>query len=179
MSWFFTADPHFNHTNIIKYCDRPFKTIEEMNESLIGNWNGLVRTDDTTVIAGDLGFGDMRPILQRLNGKKILVIGSHDKRTVEECSDMFESIERLLDLHIYNQHVVVCHYAMRRWPRSHYGSWHMYAHSHGELEPIGKSWDVGVDNNNYYPLSWARIVEIMRTRPDNQDTHRIRLLDSV
>jgi len=56
---------------------------------------------------------------------------------------------------------------LRTWPLSHYNSWHLYGHSHGKLEPIGKSWDIGVDANNYYPVSFARIHDIMQHRPDN------------
>jgi calcineurin-like phosphoesterase family protein len=56
---------------------------------------------------------------------------------------------------------------MRTWARSHYNSWQLYGHSHGKLEPIGKQWDIGVDNNNYYPVSFDQITEIMKTRPDN------------
>jgi calcineurin-like phosphoesterase family protein len=56
---------------------------------------------------------------------------------------------------------------MRVWPRSHYNSWQLYGHSHGRLEPVGKQWDVGVDNNNFYPVSFDQLVEIMKNRPDN------------
>ncbi|KKL16922.1 hypothetical protein LCGC14_2490690, partial [marine sediment metagenome] len=63
-----------------------------------------------------------------------------------------------------NQFIVVCHYAMRRWERSHYGSWQLYGHSHGRLEPIGLQHDVGVDNNNFYPVSLIELVEIMKHR---------------
>jgi calcineurin-like phosphoesterase family protein len=56
---------------------------------------------------------------------------------------------------------------MRVWPRSHYNSWHLFGHSHGKLEPVGKSWDVGVDKNNFIPLSLTQIEKIMEKRPDN------------
>jgi calcineurin-like phosphoesterase family protein len=56
---------------------------------------------------------------------------------------------------------------MRTWHRSHYNSWQLYGHSHGTLEPIGKQWDIGIDNNNYYPLSFEDIEMIMNRRPDN------------
>jgi calcineurin-like phosphoesterase family protein len=55
----------------------------------------------------------------------------------------------------------------------HYGhaniinSWQLYGHSHGKLAPIGKQWDIGVDNNNFYPVSFNKICEIMVDRPDN------------
>ena len=56
---------------------------------------------------------------------------------------------------------------MRVWPRSHYNSWMLYGHSHGMLDPIGKQHDVGVDNNEFYPVSLEQIREIMMGRPDN------------
>jgi calcineurin-like phosphoesterase family protein len=61
----------------------------------------------------------------------------------------------------------VCHYAMRTWARSHYNSYQLHGHSHGRLEPIGKQWDIGVDNNDFYPVSLDGIAEIMSKRPDN------------
>ena len=64
-------------------------------------------------------------------------------------------------------YVVVCHFAMRVWPRSHYNSWQLYGHSHGKLPPIRKQWDIGVDNNDFYQVSFNKIREIMQDRPDN------------
>lgn len=78
-----TSDTHFSHKNIIEYEDRPYKDIEEMNESLILNWNSVVRNTDTVYHLGDFGFGNVsmfKPIVSRLNGKKKLIIGNHDKR---------------------------------------------------------------------------------------------------
>jgi len=70
---------------------------------------------------------------------------------------------------IYEQVVVVCHYAMRVWPKSHYNSWQLYGHSHGRLGGIGKQYDIGVDNNNFYPVSFNEICEIMQNKPDNSN----------
>jgi calcineurin-like phosphoesterase family protein len=64
-------------------------------------------------------------------------------------------------------YIVLCHYAMRVWPRSHYNSIQLHGHSHGRLLPIGKQWDVGVDNNNYHPVPFDQIIEIMSVREDN------------
>jgi calcineurin-like phosphoesterase family protein len=64
-------------------------------------------------------------------------------------------------------HLVLCHYAMRVWPRSHYNSIQLHGHSHGHLLPIGRQWDVGVDNNNYHPVPFDQIIEIMSVREDN------------
>jgi hypothetical protein len=63
--------------------------------------------------------------------------------------------------------ITLCHWCMRVWPKSHYNSWHLYGHSHGKLPSEGKSHDVGVDNNNFYPLSLIEITKIMKYKPDN------------
>lgn len=77
------ADTHFNHENIIKYCNRPFKNAKEMNEYIVKKWNSVVGEKDTVYHLGDLGFGsdeEMQELLNRLNGDKILIKGNHDLR---------------------------------------------------------------------------------------------------
>jgi len=158
--YFFTADQHFGHENIIRFCNRPFGSAEEMDRELIRRHNEVVFPGDTVVHAGDFAFRNARSpqsYLEELNGEHVLVRGSHDRW-------LGESAPSILELIIEGQHLVVCHYAMRRWPRSHHGSWQLYGHSHGQLEPIGKQWDVGVDNNDFYPVSFERIRDIMATR---------------
>jgi calcineurin-like phosphoesterase family protein len=163
---FFTADTHFNHANIIKFCHRPFGDVLAMNETLIDNWNRVVKPSDTVYHLGDFGFGEFKYILDSLNGRIILLRGSHDKDTLV-YADRFERISSLLEIDLGGHHIVLCHYCLRVWSRSHFNSWHLYGHSHGRLEPIGKSWDVGVDNNNFAPVSYYQIEEIMAKRPDN------------
>ena len=161
--WFFTADEHYYHANIIKYCNRPFLSVGEMNEILIQNHNRVVKSGDIVVHAGDFSLASKdktEEIIKRLNGVHIFLKGDHDKWLPPRTTQIWQK-------KIDNHYIVVCHYALRVWPRSHYGSWHLFAHSHGRLEPIGKSWDIGVDNNRYYPLSLDEIVEIMKERPDN------------
>lgn len=125
---FFTADQHYGHANIIRFCNRPFASVQEMDDEL--------------------------------NGRHILVRGSHDRW-------LGDATREILELQIEGPFVVVCHYALRTWPRSHHNSWQLHGHSHGQLEPLGKQWDVGVDNNDYCPESFARVREIMAGRPDN------------
>jgi len=77
----FTSDTHFFHKNVIRFCNRPFSSLEEMHEILISNWNNRVRGKEKIFIAGDLSFGNKantKSILDRLNGYKILVRGNHD-----------------------------------------------------------------------------------------------------
>ena len=82
---YFTSDTHFSHEAIIKYCCRPFKTVEKMDEALVKNWNEVVPEDGIVFHLGDVGFGQpkyINDILRRLNGKIYLVIGNHDWRRV-------------------------------------------------------------------------------------------------
>ena len=82
---YFIADTHFNHTNIIKYCNRPFNNTHEMNEYIIQKWNSVVKKDDTVYHLGDVGFGSLQEVknlVEKLNGTKILLRGNHDFKIV-------------------------------------------------------------------------------------------------
>ena len=77
------SDLHLDHKNIMRYCDRPFSSVEEMNRTIIDNWNEVVEEDDFVYLVGDLAFGrrrsKMRYWLKKLNGNVILILGNHDK----------------------------------------------------------------------------------------------------
>jgi len=159
---FFTADTHFSHKNIIEYCHRPFGSVEEMDAALVLNWNKAVTDADDIYVLGDFamaGKDRVAKYVAQLHGKIHLVYGSHDK-----VDDAFwrgigvEPLGYLYELKAGTGYVTLCHYAMRSWPRSHYGAWHLYGHSHGHLSPFPHAMDVGVDANNYAPVSWAEVV---------------------
>lgn len=78
MRWWFTADHHFNHGNIIKYCKRPFKSLSHMNLELIRRWNDKVMEEDKVVYLGDFAFGNPKRFIEQLNGDIIFIKGSHD-----------------------------------------------------------------------------------------------------
>ncbi len=159
----FTADEHYGHRNIIRYCNRPFASVEEMDKELIRRHNEVVGDGDIVIHAGDFAVRNTRSpqsYIHELIGHHVFLRGSHDHWLDENAHEIWEQM-------IDGQYLVICHYAMRVWPRSHYNSWHLYGHSHGQLPPIGKQWDIGVDNNNFYPVSFEQIQEIMRDRPDN------------
>lgn len=161
--YFFTADQHYGHANIIRHCNRPFASVDEMDAELIRRHNEIVGADDVVVHAGDFSYRAARPpqhYLEKLNGRHIMVRGSHDHWLDDSTSD-------ILELKIEGRFVVVCHYALRTWPRSHYNSWQVHGHSHGTLEPIGKQWDVGVDHNELAPVSFAQLCVIMDGQSDN------------
>lgn len=82
MTTFFTSDTHFGHARIIELSNRPFKDVTHMNEMIVHNWNALVRPDDTVFHLGDVALGpieDSLKYIMRLNGRKILVVGNHDR----------------------------------------------------------------------------------------------------
>jgi len=164
MTWFFTADEHYGHERIIDYCDRPFTTVAEMNAWLINSHNMCVGPGDVTVHCGDFGFfrswAEAQEVIQQLNGSHIFIKGSHDRWLPKNHPMMWR---KTLLLPSSNERVLVtaCHYAMRTWERAHYGSWQVYGHSHGNLPPHGKQWDVGVDNNGFEPVSLGDLEHIM------------------
>jgi calcineurin-like phosphoesterase family protein len=80
---YFTSDTHFGHKNIIKYCDRPYDNIENMNDDIITKYNSIVKPDDTVYHLGDFAFHthptNVGNILTKLNGSKHLIFGNHDR----------------------------------------------------------------------------------------------------
>jgi calcineurin-like phosphoesterase family protein len=162
---FFTSDQHFGHKNIINYSSRQFESVEEMNDRIISNHNEVVKKGDVVYHLGDFTLEkDAWKYLKHLNGVHNFVKGSHDIW-------MKNQYPYLREIKYKKQNITLCHYAMRRWAKSHYGSWQLYGHSHGHLEPIGKQWDVGVDANNFYPVSFDQIKDIMDKQPDNEINH--------
>ena len=161
MTDWFTSDSHWRHKNIIKYSNRPFDSTEVMNEALIDNWNSVVKQKDRIFHLGDFSMGDGQSIFDRLLGEKHLIIGNHDKQSVK--INGWTSMQHYKEININGQHIVMSHYAMRVWNRSHYGAWMLYGHSHGSLpdDPNALSFDVGVDCHNYAPINMRDIKAIM------------------
>ncbi|MBU0551968.1 phosphoesterase [Myxococcota bacterium] len=166
---FFSADHHFGHANIIRFTHRPFADVDEMTEGLIERWNARISPQDHVYYLGDLAFftpKKLQPILERLNGYIFLIKGNHDQPAMA-CESRFEWIKDLYELKIPDedalmdkkQRITLCHYAMRVWNKSHHGAWHLYGHSHGALPdlPDSLSFDVGVDCNDYAPISYEEV----------------------
>lgn len=152
---YFTSDLHFFHKNVIEYSNRPFKNVDDMNTQLIKNWNYVVQPNDTVYILGDFSFGTEEQtigIIYRLNGNKRWILGNHDRN--DKHKSHYDSYtyfhEETFSIDDEKHHIIMCHYAMRVWNKSHYGSWNLYGHSHGSLKPIGKQLDVGVDAVHNY-----------------------------
>lgn len=175
MIWF-TSDTHFFHQNIIKYCDRPVKDAQHMNEVLIENINSLVQPEDTLYMLGDFGTGgwsNMVGILKRINCKDIhYIYGNHDKNMRNpEVSKMFKSVQDYKEITVEGQMIILSHYAMLEWHNCHRGSWMLHGHSHNTLQyPDNlkncKIHDIGVDmpDWNMRPVSFEELKRIMDKR---------------
>lgn len=180
---FFTADTHFGHKNIIKYCDRPYKSTGIMDVQIVANWNSVVRPEDTVYHLGDVGLCSpehLKPILDTLAGNIFLIKGNHEKAALSPlCRDRFIEIK---DMHTLKNvvvdtetqttaDIVLCHYAMSVWDKSHHGAWHLFGHSHGTHNGVGLSLDIGVDCHRFYPVSPEQLAVKMwkfKARVDNQ-----------
>jgi calcineurin-like phosphoesterase family protein len=158
---YFISDTHFNHTNILEYSNRPFSSIEEMDNKIINNWNNTISQNDTVYHLGDFCIGDPNRYLQKLNGNIIRLKGSHDKN-IQQPYILVIAPKNLLDEYGNQRTIVLCHYSMRSWPLSHYASWCLFGHHHNKLEPYGLSFDVGVDCWNYYPISLETVENKMK-----------------
>jgi len=157
---FFTSDTHFNHANIIRFCNRPFSSVEEMDEAMISNWNAVVGRTDLVIHCGDFAFGSqsrIQEIAGRLNGEIILVLGNHDNQRALSKLSRFHSVHDDLEVVIDGALVVLHHYAKRTWNKMGYGSYHFFGHSHGNLPPLGRSIDVGVDVWGFRPVKFHEI----------------------
>jgi calcineurin-like phosphoesterase family protein len=160
----FTADTHFGHGNIVRFCRRPFADVKEMDAQLIENWNARVRPDDHVFHLGDFCYGcKPNAHMEKLNGVIHLINGSHDKWANNQTSVWFGDFSKKVAI---DDNAIVCidrtqlflaHHAHRVWPRSHYGTIHLYGHSHGKLPGTASSMDIGVDCNNFMPLNLDEI----------------------
>jgi len=164
---YFTADNHFRHENIIKYCNRPFVDIKAHDEMLVHNWNATVRPKDEVYVLGDFIFArsqeDVLGLASRLNGKKYLILGNHDKPGY--CEGSFEWIK---DYHVFTAHNktwVLFHYPIWSWFRRAKGAIHLYGHVHNTvsqpdcpldlqvLRDRSNCINVGVDVCDFRPVS--------------------------
>lgn len=172
---FFISDTHFRHKNIIKYCNRPFKTVRDMDSTLIKNWNSVVGPDDVVFHGGDFCFGSKSSwayLCDALNGVKYLAAGNHDGNITP---DKFVDVQHMFNIRIIGdeeiasdgQRITVCHYPMISWYQSHRGSIQLYGHVHGGLSNKGEmkttpnQLDVGVDVHDFTPISYEQVKTII------------------
>ncbi len=149
---YFIADTHFGHANIIKYCNRPFSSVDEHDECLIKNWNSVVKQGDNVYHLGDYGLlpeNRALEIRRRLNGTIFFIEGNHDKTAAKlrNSLGMFGWYDKVRSVRAEGFEYFLSHYSHRVWNKSHHGVVHLYGHSHNTLpdDPKAHSMDVGID----------------------------------
>ena len=177
MSTFFTSDHHFGHHKMLRYQahTRPYPNVGVMDEHLIELWNELVADNDIVHHLGDLCLGTMVDALRylsQLKGRIKFTPGNHDywvggyeKSGTTILSASGHPVEIMPLYHtvkIGDQRVMLCHYPMRSWHASYYGSWHLYGHMHTTGAPWGMSLNVGVDLNEGRPFKEEDITMKMQ-----------------
>lgn len=181
MNAFFSSDWHLGHANIIKYDNRPYKSVEEMNQAIIKVYNQTVKPEDSFYFLGDFCMGDhskAESYLRQLPGNKFFIAGNHDKReTIELYKKYGTYLGHLAEVTVKGKRIVLCHYAMRIWNKSHHGVWHLYGHSHGTLpeDPHSRSFDVGINCNDYKLVSFEEVQRRMDAKDFKPiDHHNVR-----
>ena len=176
-TWF-TADFHFGHKNIIRYCNRPFQSVEEMDQTILERLNASVKANDTLYFLGDFCIGSKAQVLEhrrQIRCKRIFALpGNHDKEA-RKLAEEFCWLNNLAEISIHGQPIVLCHYAMRVWNRSHHGTWHLYGHSHGNLPEAqtSLSMDVGVDTHDFRPWNFDEIsLRMTASAKSRSELHR-------
>ncbi len=183
---FFTSDEHYGHENILWLGHgRPFKSVNEMNETMIQRHNEVVSNGSRVYHLGDMFWGTVTPekaaqILGRLNGQHYLVLGNHYH--TDECVNQawmmnkqgtkgFVWVKNYFDLRVKGYpNIALFHFPILEWVKKEKGSWHLYGHVHGNLvQQPNLSFDVGVDVWDFRPVAIETVKKTMSVLQEMQE----------
>lgn len=191
---FFTSDTHFYHKNILHYCNRPFKDIQEMNQTLIDNWNSVVEEDDYVFHLGDFCFAGSdkwKELTSQLNGHIVLIKGNHDhmSKTMEK---LFDHVSYEMSIEVDKTRVYLNHYPFLTYagPYKKAPVIQLFGHVHTSKRTTGKDrgrikmlfptqYDVGVDNNNFTPVSWKQISKRVTEQCKKRNSLKNRIINWI
>lgn len=170
---FVVADLHFAHKAMLKFSHTSrghFANSWEMDEEIIRNWNNVVGKNDIVYLLGDVSFSSgkkTRGLIERLNGRIILIKGNHDKqKDINKYIDLLEDVLDYKEINYeykdYHYHIVMSHYPFGSWNRSFHGSIMCHGHSHGRYSAPGKIFDVGLDSEvgGFEPINIEYIIDL-------------------
>ena len=181
---FFTSDLHFFHNNIIRFCNRPYNDVYEMNFKLIQNWNNIVKQNDYIFMLGDFCFNQGKQIINKLlnnlHGKIYFLPGNHDRpKNLKNLPEHVILLDDIVNLTVkkgektYN--FVLSHYPLLTWAGRNRNYYNLFGHIHtmkdvenntgydNNLPLNNQQYDVGVDNNYYTPISLEKVLEIFNS----------------
>lgn len=167
MLWF-TADTHFYHRNIIDYCNRPYATVQEMNEDIVNRWNNSVSSADTVYFIGDFGLGPaskLGDIRQRLNGKITLIKGNHDRSISDKRWKNDVGMDDVVDWADLDEFKLM-HLPYKEDDKEFFQinkeKWLLCGHVHTKWRIKERQFNVGMDVNGFKPISINEIREIIK-----------------
>lgn len=166
---YYIADTHFGHANIIRFCNRPFDDVRDMDRTMAEYWNLRVTDDDDVYIVGDFIYKSAEPaeeIIGRLRGRKHLVIGNHDAKWMKgvDLGKHFVEVDHaLFTVDDQRRRIWMCHYPCMTWPK---GSYHVYGHIHNDrpasfwplLSTYENALNAGVDVNAFMPATLDELI---------------------
>lgn len=154
MKVFIISDTHFGHENIIKYCNRPFASVEEMDQIMIKRWNETVSNNDIVIHLGDFSFygkDKTREIIQKLNGKKILIMGNHDNYSEQFYRDAgFHTVSRFPI--IYDNFYMLSHAPLQLSETTPYANFYGHVHNDEKYQDTANTKCVSVERTGYRPV---------------------------
>jgi calcineurin-like phosphoesterase family protein len=190
----FTSDLHFGHANVIGYSSRPFADVDDMNRTLVANWNARVGHEDTVWVLGDVAMGklaDSLAFVGQLAGRKLLLTGNHDRCWARHRKGVEAATKQYLDAgfaEIHNEtvtfeiggrHVVACHFPYRGDSHDHdryvearpcdRGAWLLHGHVHERWRVRGRMINVGVDAWQQTPVGLDQLEAVIANGPAEVD----------
>lgn len=176
---YFTSDSHFSHYNICRYCNRPFASRSDMDNTLINNWNSVVPEDGIVVHCGDFMLshdGDIKDYMKylyRLNGRVLLIRGNHDRVELAQSNDKLINVVDMANIVTPDAKLFASHYPCLAFNGDYQVFGHIHTLSNGkctgsdgyvtELQ-LKNQYDVGVDQNGYTPVSFDELMKIFKKR---------------
>ncbi len=182
---YFSSDWHLGHANILKYDKRNFKNIVEHDNYILKNMLKTLKAGDSLFYGGDWAFCSVSQAegymatLASIGINLFFIKGNHDKRDTINLYKKYgtflgEQKSVIVQWEGKEYPIVMNHYAMRVWDRSHHGVYHLYGHSHDSLDKNGQEWGRSMDcgimtalrlKGDYLPFSFPEIHAILQKRP--------------
>ncbi|WP_298260877.1 metallophosphoesterase [uncultured Litoreibacter sp.] len=176
MTIWYTADTHFGHENIMRFCNRPFVSASQMDAAMLENMWKVVGPEDQLWILGDFAFGSrakdsayVAQIFNQLPGaERHLVVGNHDHKPTLELP--WDSVSQFAELRDgpQNQLNTLCHYPMITWNHARRGALQLFGHVHNNWRGSRNSVNVGVDVWDFMPITFADIARRAKKLPPNK-----------
>lgn len=179
---YITSDIHLNHQNIIKYSNRPFSSVEEMNESAITTINQIVKHNDQLFFLGDFVFpyknfdDSLIPFWKKINCQNInWILGNHDPHIdivranrlmdLHHLKTPFEFISHYYELKYNKEKIVMSHYPILEWNWKRKNGIHFHGHCHSAspVMPGTRSCEVGYDSTGKWVLSIDEAISLADT----------------